>query len=649
MQRKVVLTVLIMWLIVVWVLFAHYQWIELTKEGHVGAYLVSLLKVIVVVGVATGLGLRLIGPKKPDPRSALPAFAVGLALLGMVMLVLGSLGAMRSYILWPILAGLGVLSLRQIRTLPRSLSPADVSRYDLVEIACICAMILAAVTLLVSCLAPLTANDALVYHLNLPKIYASEGGLARLPFNVYANMPHYGEMLYTLFYVIAGETGAKISYFLIVLAAAGSVYLLARRFVDRKPALLGASAFLVQPLVIDHRIICNVDNLLAYMYLSAIILTFQLWHRRRRYMLPALLAGFMLGIKYTAILPCITLLAIPLLAMSRRSDWKRLAVGAAIAFVVLVPWLVKNEAQIGNPVYPVFERVFDGDHWDIGQNGQLMRWQRSMGMGRSVRDYLLLPLRLTTEGKPGMNYTRFDGTLSPVLLILIPLALLSRRRQTYALMVMALAGFVFWAATSQQARFLIPTIAIGAVLASLGLAGLMRLVGGRAIGVLMMVILAVEISTLVVPDQYGRPFVSNTFGDRLAAVTGAETTENHLERQIQSYSVFQHINATIPSGEAVFMIWENRGYYLDRPYFADSFFEASTFMRIVSESGNARALSRRIRAMGYRYVLVNDLLGGFFSRGYDPATLATVEDFVTNHLKPIHTSNRITLYTLLQN
>ncbi len=636
------------WVILIWVLFVVHQQKPFIQEGHTIDFARSLLAVLAVFLVSTSLGLRILGSGR-GATGMLPACAVGLALLGLGTLALGALGAIRPYIIWILLAVLAGVSYRQITFMLRRLVSATIPDFGVLETTVTIVMIAATIVCLINCLAPLTANDALVYHLNIPRIYASSGELFRLPHNVYANMPHNGEMLYTLVYSVAGETGARVFYLFLIIGAAGAVYGLARRFVERRPALFAASIFFVQPLILDHRTVCNIDVVLAFFYVTAAVIALDMWKRgmgMRRLVPLAVLAGFMLGVKYTAIVPCLGLILILLAGRPKRAGFRALVATILIALVVFVPWIIKNEGFMGNPFYPLMETTFDGQNWDTVQGSQLIGWQRGMGMGRGVTDYLLLPLNISTRGKPGLNYSRFDGTMTPILLMLVPLALLSRRRRTTVLIVMAAIGFVFWAVTSQQLRFLIPSIALLAVLAGVGLSNLSNRVGSKAFGAVLILIILIEISTLFVSDQYRRPFLSSSFADRLPVVTGLETRKAYLERSIQSFTMYDYINRTLPEHERIFMIWENRGYYLERPYFADSFFEASALMRIVSRSGDAEALKHRIRGAGYSYVVVNGLLGEVFSRRYPPEDVAVLDDLIENHLKPLHTTNRLTLYSI---
>ncbi len=648
MKPKRTLLIVMAWLAFLWILFVLLQYRGLLEQSPMPQYLLALVTVAPTLLVAAGLGSAVAGRGPRSAADLVPFAAVGLAVFGIAALVLGALGFFRPYAFWLLVAGCAVATrgslLSSLRRLLRLKLPEN-GTADWVAFAAI--LVVAAGIGLVAALAPLTANDALVYHLNIPKIYVQHGGLVSLPYNAYANMPHYGEMLYTMFFSMAGEAGAKLFYFFMLLAAAGAVYALATRFVHRRLALVGAALFLVQPLLIDHRIVCNVDIMLAFFYLSAITLLLDGAgeQARGRHALPvALVAGFMLGIKYTAILPCATLLVIP--ASSGLRTWKRALLGIGIALLVFAPWAAKNEIYVGNPVYPLLEETFDGKHWDQTQSDRLIAWQRGMGTGRAVADYLLLPINISTGGKPGLNYTRFDGTLNPVLLILIPFALFRRKRKTGALIVMGAAAFVFWASTSQQLRFLIPTIGLAAVLAAVALENLRAWLGRRGFAALLMLLLLVQITSLVVPDQYGRPVVSGILGDRLPAATGLESRRSFLQRTIQSYSLFEQMNENLPPGEPVFMVWENRGYYLDRPYFADSFYEASTVMTMAARSAGPEDFKQMITGMGYRYVVVNEMLGEFFSEGYPPRSTGILKDFTSQYLTPVHSVNRLTLYTI---
>jgi hypothetical protein len=649
MTRKLTLSALFAWVALVAIAFGFYQFAGLVRANPFGDYFASALKVLAVMLVAASMGLRLIPGAKPCLRDIMLASAVGLALLGIATFLLGTVGLVRPYVIWPAVAMVGAISYRQIGQMLAWLRRLAVPSLDVYEMCFAGLMVFASLFVLANCLAPITANDALVYHLNLPKLYAAASGLVRLPYNVYANMPHYGEVLYTLFYSLAGETGARIFYFLVVMGATLSIYVLAKRFAPRRLAMAAAGFFLVQPLVLDDRIICNVDILLGYLYVSSVILLVDppgLKANLRQILPVAVLAGFMLGIKYTAIAPCLSLLVIPLVGSPKRPRPRRFVIAGLVALALFAPWLIKNQVYVGNPFYPLVESKLDGSNWDATQEAQLLSWQRGMGMGRTALNYLLLPFNISTRGRPAANYTRFDGIMTPLFLILFPLALLRRRKETTALIVMVLATFVFWALTSQQLRFLIPTIALAAVLAAAGLANLAGLAGVRPSNFVLGLAILVTGSSIVLPDQFGRPFVTIPISATSRVVFGLEPRQQYLERTFQAFSMCEYVRTSLPPREPIFMVWENRGYYLDNPYFADSFYEASTLMRIVARSRDADDLKQIIRGMGFRYVLVNEMLGDVFSRSYPPAEVAKLREFMKNDLEAVHSAAKITLYRI---
>lgn len=666
MGRQIAVAAAAAWLIMLAALFIYYQFGPFVIENRAPDCLYSSLIVLIILLACTAFGHKLLGGNEVSLALCLRGLAVGLAAFGLAGFAAGAAGILNRYLVYALTAVMLGVSYRQALGILAALGRAPAARIGKIETAFLALMTIALIIGLINCISPVTANDSLVYHFNLPKIYCERGGLTYLPFNVYANMPHYGEVVFTLFYSVAGETGVALFYFALMVSVSLAVYSLVTRVAPRVYGLLAASAFLVQPLVLDHRVVGNIDILLAFVFLAAIGIVLEKHSGRgglRSVLFMSALAGFMMGIKYTGIAPALSLFALAGVLHRKSLPLRYLALGLAVAAAIFMPWFVRQGLNTGNPVYPMFEGRFDGANWDEVQQGRLLTWQKNMGMGRWPGAYLALPFNVSVRGRPGLNYAHFDGTISPVFLILLPMVLVKRRRRTLAVAIAALALGIFWAFTSQQLRFLMPALALSAFAGAAGLAeaaGEIRARGGsgnrsgeddaqagprrRWATFMLLGVLLVEVTALAVPNQYGRPWVADTVGERLSAALGLEPRERFLERTIQPFSLYKEANAGLPPGEAVFMIWENRAYHLDRPYLADSFFEASTVMRMVAGSRDARELRDRIVAMGYNYVLVNDLLGEVFARQYRDADVARLREFIDSHLEPLHSVNRVTLY-----
>jgi len=205
MKMRLGLTAALGWFAAIAVAFVYYQFGAFEQASPFSDYLLSALGVLVAVGVAASIGLRLVAPEKPRARDVVVGLAVGLAVLGIATLALAAVKMLRPYVVWPALVAAGALTRRQVRAISALAARPRLASLSPLEGALAGLLAFAALFTLANCLAPITANDALVYHLNIPKIYAAASGLVRMPYTVYANMPHYGEMLYTLFYVLAGE------------------------------------------------------------------------------------------------------------------------------------------------------------------------------------------------------------------------------------------------------------------------------------------------------------------------------------------------------------------------------------------------------------------------------------------------------------
>jgi hypothetical protein len=325
----------------------------------------------------------------------------------------------------------------------------------------------------------------------------------------------------------------------------------------------------------------------------------------------------------------------------RARDW---LIGLALLAAPVVPWLIRNAATTGNPVYPLLPSVFPSREWSVALGGQLTHWQQSMGMGRGLADYFLLPWNVAVEGQMGRNYAFFDGILSPLPLAFVPLLILMKNRRPW-LMLLALCviPFIGWAATSQQLRFLIPFLPLTSVATAGVVWSFDRDVLGskknrvRALGI------ACALGFLVI---FQLPMLARNAGERVPVVTGVVSKDDYLAEAVQPYAAIRRANELVPRGAKVLMIWENRGYYLERPYLADSFFEASQVAARAAASGSPDGFADGLRADGVTHVIYNHGLGRYFQQLYGPQYIAFLDRFVADHLEPLYSERDVTLYRL---
>lgn len=454
---------------------------------------------------------------------------------------------------------------------------------------------------------PRIAWDANVYHLTVPRLYLESGGFRRIPFNVYSNWPLNTQLLFALAMAARDYVLAKAVHFAFGLATLLLIYRVARSAGRSWPGWVGGVLFLVNPVVLDEFRAAYVDLALAFFLLLAFVMVHHALEeneaRGQRLLLAGVFSGVAAGIKPTGITAVLCLLALYLVATvrQRRSPRQILDGMARIAVpagLMLVPWGLKSWILTGNPVYPFFYSVLGGPEWSVELGQQLQQWQQGMGMGRSWADYLLLPIRVVIAG--GSGYEHFDGRISPLWLVLVPLAVWVGRRQPLITRSLGVAGlyFVLWALTSQQMRFLIPMLPLLSIAAALSLVELGRKAkdsAGRALQWAVTVLLS---ATLVL--------VSSSM-----LMPAWKSLERYLEigEAVMDDAVppvFEYINQELPKGARLMFLNTNHGFFSGREFVADSFFEASQINAFLSSKEGKRDIGEALQELDITHLLVEN-------------------------------------------
>ncbi|MFH1277401.1 MAG: hypothetical protein ABIK65_03370 [Candidatus Eisenbacteria bacterium] len=574
---------------------------------HAASLLGAALFGLLLLAAGTGLR-RLLRAGRGDGGAS---FALGAAYCSMLSLLLLTMGAFRLWILVPLLFLPALLAgPPRMPGLPKPIRPGPGEAAGAVLLA------LALADLLVRALAPLTANDPIVYHMTLARGYAAAGGLDGAPDLIYAKMPHGGDLLYAGASLFGGEGAARLFHVLLAAAGARLAASLARALRPGSSGLPAAALFLTLPLVLDSRIVGDVD-LAAVLFFGGALLGIVPRGRSRGDLIGAsLLAGALLTVKYSALaayVPLALALFLPAFGPARRGGrGGRIALFAALSLAFFLPWGLKAWVQTGNPLFPLLPRLLGGRGWDPVLDGRLFAWQQSIGMGRGVADWLLLPWNVVFHGQP--RYDGFDGVLSPVLLLWGFWAAARGGSAARAALILVLVGLLLWGLGSQQLRFLLPLVLLLAAVAGAWWRT-ERGWPGAAQATLFFGVAALLLA----------PALRETARDTLPVVLGRERSEAYLERKIQSYEAFRSLDRVVPEGERVALLWENRVYYSPRPWIADSFFEASEMARRAEIAGSADRFLAALRAEGASWILVNHALGGAFARFSSAEALSVME------------------------
>ena len=224
-------------------------------------------------------------------------------------------------------------------------------------------------------------------------------------------------------------------------------------------------------------------------------------------------------------------------------------------------------------------------------------------MGREFVDYLLLPLRVILSA--GDRYDNFGASAghfwAPVLPIVAVMTCFDEDVRSLALA----SGIYFgcWALSSQQMRFLIPVIAVMALAGALSIARVMRYLAGAPV---LRVVLRPAIVCTVAGAYLlfaARPFV----GEALASAAQYRLNDRRMP-QTAIPAVYRVINERLPHDARVLCLATNHGFFLEREYLADSFFEASQVKALMIDgAATSGELAARLRERGITHVLVGPL------------------------------------------
>lgn len=568
--------------------------------------------------------------------------ALGLGAMSLLVLLAGLAGLLQRELWLAILAvalALGILRLRQILgQRPASLniespSSADTAPLDCGGVAYL--WILACPFLIFSLLAAVNAPgilwshegsgyDVLEYHLQMPKEYWHAGSIGYAAHNVYANFPANVEMLYLLTMVLlredmeAGVTAQMIHLLLGLLTVLGA-WVVGRDASPRAGVMSGVAmatagwlpylsglAYVENGLLFSG--VCAVGALLrGYRLLSNSQAPTDLADRRARcwILLAGAITGLACGCKYTAV----PMLAVPLAVAAMGMPWptvrKRVAAAAIFSMACLAtfsPWLIKNLAMTGNPVFPLANTLFEAtpEGWGAAETAQWNEAHLPVEHLRSVGQRV----RVIWTQLAADRYQRFGP-----LLIFLSLGGLALRRWRgpdvilLGLLVVQIGVWVF--ATHLFARFVVVSLIP------------MSLLAGRAFGlsqdresrsssaskslVVLMVLGALwNLSFVVALHRAESPG-----GAPASAIHKIDLVTDSPSESSDPNAYLGYINNRLADDARILMIGDARPFYIAREVDYCVVFNRHPFVTVIQNARNAGEISEWLRSKGYTHVLVH--------------------------------------------
>ncbi len=552
-----------------------------------GAFCLDGLLVLLTVTLAGGLGRKWmpLSNLRAWERTALQA-AAGFGILSLFWFFLGLLPSYYGIIAWLALAG-GLLIFRKnclawLAEIKQGF--AEYGKLRVFDKALLLLVILLIGGQILLAAAPAVKYDALSYHLQLPKLYMEQHRLVFASGNPYWGHPQLGEMLFTWMGLLHRfETAALLNAswgILLVMGVSTTVQRLAGSLLARQDndedihnaeavrAGLAAAVVLLSGSTFRYLLGWSyVDLLAAWMGWAVLVCALQILreHDEKWMLWVGLFSGFAIGIKWTA--GIIALAVFPYLFFIRKRSRLSLRfwmLGGLLAVLAVLPWLVKNYAATGNPLYPYLlpTQWIDAQRLEAASS-----FEQPLAFGQS----LLFPVTSTLLGWD--SAAGYGADLGPLLLLLcIPGLWALRKEDTGRLIGVCLAlcwgmivlGSLFFNHL-HQTRLYFVLLPAAVVSAGLGWVYLSRLrMPVFRVSSLLNVLLLMVMGFMVMQDASLIVRQSPA-----GVVLGLETRADYLDRTLGWYAPAMRALHELPAGSKTLMLWEGRGLYAPENTSAD--------------------------------------------------------------------------------
>ena len=531
------------------------------------------------IGVLCCLGLaqRLIGSDTDNTPLALAVAAAFFCLLfSTICTALGFLGLLNAPLLWAMIG----LSLGAALFFGKG-------SFHIKSALDIALMTIGVLPYFLLCTVPIWYRDSLTYHAAMAKSYAINGGFGHGDLIVFSFFPQSWQSFIAGWMVLFPEESFRMIAAWMVLFCTFAIFGIARQSgASRRQAGIAAALVLMTPTFLEFGSSLYVQNALI---LFAVLAFYWSNANSKKYIfLAGICAGFCASLKLSG-------LYIVFLLMLWRL-WKRSFLLSFLlpAIVFASPFYIHNLIETGNPFYPMMWLFFGGEGWDEWRAIAYEETLRNYGAGRSVLDFILLPIRAI--------FTRdmvhqFQGSIGPIVSGLILWGCFKKKDPYWIFALMSWT--VIWAFNVQQIRFLIPIIP---VLIAISAVHIPRQKSKEALILILAALWCFE------PAKY--IWNRQATGELL---TQKITAKEFLRQKLsENYPVEEWLNQQ--DDRKVWLVWM-RGYhyYLNKPARLDNVFGGWRFERLLEENESPQQFRAHLNSekidtlvINHRFFLQND-------------------------------------------
>jgi dolichyl-phosphate-mannose-protein mannosyltransferase len=469
-------------------------------------------------------------------------------------------------------------------------------------------------------------SDPLRYHLGAPQVWLDGGDLsAPIEGMAFSHFPFLIEKWLMMGLALDGDALARLLHLLFALISLWLIFTFTRSagkwggLKGRQRRWLPLLAVILAATVPSFTITSTWANIDAGVvcFLLAATMAHAIWWRtgRARYLvLAAVLTGFMLGTKYTALVPAFvlglgvlahrtpTLEDLPYTAIERLTN-------GLIALAIGSPWWIRNWVQTGNPVYPLANETFQADGWDAECQAlwEEKAAQKGVGYDWHLMGAAWRGATFAWAGGEGVGEGGFEDQsigLTPWLLAPLGLAgllLLALRRGGWwwFYLVFIAVNFVLWFRTYQSNRLLLSTLLVALPGAVVGLAELTR----RWRAMWVAAVIALSVASVYQGLWIARYFMLETYP--LQLTLGFMDPDEWRSARLNYFDGAKMIEALVPEDESALVIGESRRFHFPPNVVMSDWYDPPAVRRYLEAAGSADALTDALASDGITHVFIN--------------------------------------------
>jgi 4-amino-4-deoxy-L-arabinose transferase-like glycosyltransferase len=448
----------------------------------------------------------------------------------------------------------------------------------------------------------------------------------------------------------------KFIHFAFGLLTAAMIYRYLKRRINKEYAALGSLFFLTIPIIVRLSGTVYVDlGLICFLFASLLFLFhwIESGFKINYLVISAVFCGLGLGTKYNALIGLFLVSLFAAFIYARYNSRQRfyvvksIGLGAFFVFIALIvfsPWMIRNVAWTGNPVYPLYNRIFNPEESiskEIDPNNMIQVRSnmshinvRHQIYNESWLEIVLIPLRVFFQGKD-YDPKYFDGRINPFLLILPVFAFFgmrsgNRQEGTEKWVLLFFSVFFLLYTCAQRGiriRYFGPILPPLVILSMYGLHNIQAVFLSRMAWPSGKILKnGVIFGIIFIMLSFNAVYMLNRFKyvQPLAYITGKLSRDEYIQTYRPEYATLQYANSNLGEDAQIFAPHFSR-----RGYYSDIKIEFSTTMlqEIASEADSGRDVVQKFQDKGFSHLLINFPVFNYLVKKYPIHDKKVLKDF----------------------